>query len=101
MQRFGSGHSPLSGRDARFIVHPLFLWEDAERDEAMIEHARGYRADLRPWSTGAAYLNFVGDEGGARVRSAFGEDNMARLSQVKAAWDPANVFAGNQNIRPA
>jgi FAD/FMN-containing dehydrogenase len=99
VERTGADRSPLGGRDARFIVHPLFLWEDPADDEWMIALARGYRDDLRPYATGAAYLNFIGDEGERRVRAGFG-DSYERLARVKAEWDPRNVFHRNQNVRP-
>ena len=66
----------------------------------MIELGRGYRDDLEPYSTGAAYLNFIGEEGEARVRAGFGRANHERLARVKAEWDPENVFHVNQNVRP-
>lgn len=40
------------------------------------------------------------DEGQERVRAAYRE-NYARLSKVKAKYDPRNLFHMNQNIRPA
>jgi FAD/FMN-containing dehydrogenase len=46
------------------------------------------------------YVNFLGNEGRARVGEAYPSDTYARLAQVKAAYDPENVFAANQNIRP-
>jgi hypothetical protein len=52
-----------------------------------------------PWATGGTYLNFIGDEGPDRVRAAFGS-SYERLLEIKATWDPRNVFSGNQNIRP-
>src|SRR3954468_9930174 len=93
--------TPLGIRDARFVVHPFALWEDAADDERTIDWARGYRPLLRPWATGGVYLNFVGDEGRRRVRAGFGAENYERLARVKADWDPDNVFRGNQNVRPA
>jgi FAD/FMN-containing dehydrogenase len=99
--RLGADHSPLAGRHARFIVHPLCLWEDPADDERNIAVARGYRDLLRPHATGDAYLNFIGDEGGERVRAGFGSDSYKRLARIKAAYDPDNVFRLNQNIRPA
>jgi FAD/FMN-containing dehydrogenase len=89
--RSPEGETPLAGRDARYIVHPLFLWEDAADDAAMIELGRGYRADLAPFATGGNYLNFTGDEGEARLRAAYGA-SYERLLRVKAEWDPAGVF---------
>ncbi|MFF3774839.1 BBE domain-containing protein [Streptomyces sp. NPDC002232] len=49
----------------------------------------------------ATYLNFVGAEGEQRIVSSFGEENFRRLADVKAAYDPENVFRYNQNIPPA
>ena len=82
------------------MVHPLLLWEDPADDEAMFALGRGYREDLREHATGAVYLNFIGDEGGERVRAGYG-DSHERLARIKAEWDPGNVFNGNQNVRPA
>lgn len=92
--------SPLAGRRSPFVVHPLLLWEDAADDAAMIELGRGYRDDLKPWATGAAYANFLGDEGVARGRATFLPGTLERLTAIKRAWDPDNVFRGNRAIVP-
>jgi FAD/FMN-containing dehydrogenase len=55
---------------------------------------------MRPFSTGATYLNFIGDEGQDRIRAAYGDRNYERLCAIKAEYDPANVFHRNQNIPP-
>jgi FAD/FMN-containing dehydrogenase len=99
--RVGTETSPLAGRDSAFVVHPLLLWEDAADDERMIALGRACREDLAPFSTGATYLNFLGDEGTDRVRAGFGAGNFDRLAQIKAQWDPDNVFHGNQSLAPA
>src|SRR5215208_2409929 len=101
MARIGREHSPLAERSARFVVHPLAMWEDAADDERSIAWSRGFRALMAPYRTGGAYLNFLGDEGEDRVRAAFGADAHGRLARVKARWDPRNVFRGNQNLLPA
>jgi FAD/FMN-containing dehydrogenase len=93
--------SPLAGRDAAFVVHPFALWSDPEDDERMIRWARGFRDDLREFATGGVYLNFVGDEGAARVRAAYGERSHERLASIKAQWDPENVFRATGNVAPA
>jgi FAD/FMN-containing dehydrogenase len=48
-----------------------------------------------------AYVNFVGDEGPARVRQAYPGPTWERLAAVKRRWDPTNLFHRNQNIPPA
>jgi len=89
---------PLTGRGARFVVHPLLLWEDATDDARNIAHGRRWREILAPYRTGATYLNFVGEEGTDRVRAAYGP-HYDRLARVKAGWDPDNVFRATGNVR--
>jgi FAD binding domain/Berberine and berberine like len=91
VRRFGPEHSPLAGREARFIVHPLLLWEDPSDDARCRALGRAFRDDVRPWSVGATYPNFLGDEGPARMRAAFGA-SAERLRAVKAEWDPDGTF---------
>jgi FAD/FMN-containing dehydrogenase len=90
---------PLTGRDARFVVHPLLLWEDAADDERNIAYGRRWRDAMAPYRTGATYLNFVGEEGEDRVRAAYGP-HYDRLARVKAGWDPDKVFRTTGNVRP-
>jgi Berberine and berberine like len=56
---------------------------------------------LRPFSTGATYVNFQSaDEGADRVRAAYGA-NYDRLVEAKRRWDPDNLFRANRNVAPA
>jgi FAD/FMN-containing dehydrogenase len=98
--RVGQDASPLSARDARFVVHPFGMWEDPAGDAANIAWARGFRDDLAAFSTGAVYLNFVGDEGEARARAGYGPGSYERLGWIKAVWDPDNVFRASGNVPP-
>jgi hypothetical protein len=54
---------------------------------------------LRPHATGGSFLNFLGDPD--RIADAYTPEDYRRLTEVKAAWDPDNVFRGNHNIPPA
>jgi hypothetical protein len=94
-----AGTTPMAKRDAKWILHPFCMWENASDDVKQITWGRRCRRDFAPWTTGGTYLNFIGDEGADRVRAAFGEE-YDRLAAVKARFDPDNVFSGNQNIRP-
>ena len=92
--------TPLSQRGARWVSHPFATWEDAADDEANIRWVREYRAANAPFTTGGVYLNFIGAEGDERIVAAFGRKKLDRLAAIKGEYDPRNVFAGNQNIRP-
>jgi hypothetical protein len=47
------------------------------------------------------YVNFLGDEGEARVHDAYPGSTWDRLAAIKARYDPTNLFRRNQNIPPA
>jgi FAD/FMN-containing dehydrogenase len=95
----GADGSPIDGRDTKMVVHPLLLWEDPGEDEAMIAFGRSFRELLKPWTRGAAYLNFVGDEGQGRVKAGFRDGAYERVLEVKRTWDADSVFRGNQSLR--
>lgn len=97
----GPREFPVPYRDAQWVVHPFGIWEDPADDERCVQWVRDVRAEVRPWSTGAVYLNFIGDEGADRVVAGVGTENARRLSEVKRRYDPDNVFRFNHNITPA
>ena len=87
-------------RDARWLLNITASWEQAADDAANVGWARETWADLRRFSTGGTYLNFLNaDDGEDRVRAALGP-NLDRLAAVKARWDPENLFRINKNILP-
>ena len=88
-------------RQAPFNMHYLSMWPDPADTETNIAYTREIAAAMKPWTTGRAYLNFIGDEGVGRVEAAFGADKYARLADLKRKWDPTNLFRHNQNIAPA
>jgi FAD/FMN-containing dehydrogenase len=93
-------HSAVGNRDAAFVVNITASWEKAEDDAANIEWARAAWRDLRRFSTGGTYINFLTDEeGDERVQAAYGR-NYERLALIKAKWDPHNLFRVNKNIAP-
>jgi FAD/FMN-containing dehydrogenase len=88
-------------RDAPWNVHFLSIWPDPAENERNIAYTRAIATAMKPWTTGRAYLNFIGDEGLGRVEAAYGPERYARLQAIKATWDPSNLFRHNQNIPPA
>ena len=49
---------------------------------------------------GATYVNFIGNEGKARIHDAYPSVTRERLEMIKAIYDPTNVFRRNHNITP-
>jgi FAD/FMN-containing dehydrogenase len=75
------------------------MWPPGERDaDAYRQWIRDAWARVRPFSTGATYINFqTGDEDAARVRASYGA-NFQRLLELKRQYDPENLFRTNRNI---
>jgi FAD/FMN-containing dehydrogenase len=100
LSRLEAGHSPVGNRDARYVLNVAGSWEQAADDAANVEWAREAWNDMRSFSTGGTYINFLTqDEGPERTRAALGP-GLQRLAEVKARWDPQNVFRTNRNIAP-
>jgi FAD/FMN-containing dehydrogenase len=100
LNRLKAEHSPVSNRDARYVLNLAGSWEQAGDDRANIEWAREAWNDMKSFSTGGTYINFLTeDEGPERTEAALGK-GLQRLATVKARWDPQNVFRTNRNIKP-
>ena len=89
-----------SARDTQFVMNMHARWETAEEDQACIAWAREFFAQVEPFATGSAYVNFMTEEEVARIPSAYGV-NQNRLEQIKKKYDPENFFRINQNIKPS
>jgi FAD/FMN-containing dehydrogenase len=87
----------FSHRDTLFEFVTATRWEDPAEDEARIAQLRQYAAALAPYASGA-YLNTLN---GDPINRAFPPAKLTRLTALKTAYDPENVFHLNQNIRPA
>jgi FAD/FMN-containing dehydrogenase len=101
LNRLPEDHSPAGNRDARFVLNIAGSWEQADQDGANVAWAREAWRDMKQFSTGGTYLNFLTeDDGTDRTEAALGPA-LQRLAKVKAAWDPMNLFRANRNITPA
>jgi FAD/FMN-containing dehydrogenase len=89
----------VGNRDVQFVYGAAADWESGDpRAEEYVAWARAAGERLRPFSTGAVYVNFQTDEDGpARLAATYGR-NWERLLQVKRAYDPDNLFRMNRNI---
>lgn len=75
-------------------------WREGGAEHPDIAWCREYFDALKPHATGSVYVNFLhNDEGEDRIRAAYGA-SYKRLAEIKACYDPDNVFRSNQNIEP-
>jgi FAD/FMN-containing dehydrogenase len=87
-------------RDANFAPVIAGMWPDPADNEANTEWVREYHAALEPHTSNGGYINFMAEDDQSRIRANYGP-NYERLSAVKKAYDPGNLFHLNQNIPPA
>jgi hypothetical protein len=87
-------------RSANVQVTIINVFVDPDGVEAASAWNRSLFAALEPKSNGV-YVNFLEDEGEARVRAAYPGGTYERLAHVKRRYDRFNVFRRNQNVRPA
>ncbi|WP_415949372.1 FAD-binding oxidoreductase [Streptomyces sp. KLOTTS4A1] len=97
--RTGEDDTPYTGRT---IGHTFNINGNSVTTEGFAEERNWCRelwSALRPHHAGV-YVNFLMDEGGDRVKEAYGERKLGRLRAVKRQYDPDNAFRSNQNIAP-
>ena len=100
LNRLPADHSPAGNRDAAAVLNITAAWEKPGDDAANIEWARAAWREMRRFSTGGTYVNFLTEEeGDERIRAAYGKHH-ARLATLKSTWDPDNLFHVNKNIAP-
>jgi FAD/FMN-containing dehydrogenase len=87
-------------RETRFVMNVHGRWEDAADDQRCISWARDFFAATKPFASGGVYVNFMTADESDRVPAAYGS-NYRRLAEIKAKYDPDNLFSANQNIRPS
>ncbi|MGA5816858.1 FAD-binding oxidoreductase [Kitasatospora sp. NPDC094028] len=87
-------------RAAPYLVNINSRWEQGS-SEPHIAWTRRFWAELRPFSAGGVYVNFLGQEGRERVLEAYGPAKYERLTALKDRYDPDNFFRVNQNIPPS
>jgi FAD/FMN-containing dehydrogenase len=95
----GASETAFSFREANFAEVIVGVDPDPANNARMIQWARDYWMALHPYSAGGGYINMMMDEGADHVQAAY-RDNYARLVQIKAKYDPGNLFHINQNIKP-
>jgi FAD/FMN-containing dehydrogenase len=94
------GESAFSHRTTRFEYVAASRWTDPAEDADRMATSRRLSRGLEPYAAGL-YVNAMSDEGAGGVRRAYSPDKRARLTALKDAYDPTNVFHLNPNITPS
>jgi FAD/FMN-containing dehydrogenase len=86
-------------RDSLYTMNVHGRWTEPSQDSACVKWVRELYRAMEPFATGGVYVNFLTQDEPERIRSAYGR-SYARLSEIKAKYDPENLFRVNQNIQP-
>jgi FAD/FMN-containing dehydrogenase len=99
MARVPDDATAFAHRHSRIMANVAAFYEPEDRadQERWVDDLS---ARLHDGDDGA-YVGFLADEGEERIRAAYPGATYDRLAQVKATYDPENVFRLNQNVPPA
>ena len=100
MARIPAEATAFAHRDSRIMAVVAAFYAGADDKPVRQAWVDDVAAALRQGDRGV-YVNFLGDEGEARIRAAYPGSTWDRLAAIKARYDPTNLFRLNQNIPPA
>jgi FAD/FMN-containing dehydrogenase len=86
-------------RSALYCIQYASVWSDG-KDQQHLQDMTDLYAALRPHVSGGAYVNYC-DVELANFQDAYWGSNLARLKQIKAAFDPDNLFHHPRSVPPA
>jgi FAD/FMN-containing dehydrogenase len=88
-------------RSTRFAVNITGMTQDPGAFAGEVAWVREFWAELVKHADDVgSYVNYIVEPDQERVRASYGEAKYARLSAIKAEYDPHNMFHLNANIRP-
>jgi len=103
LARLPADLSPIGRRDSKFIMMGIGATPTPEVAQAVQAHLAYVAEEMRPYETGATFLNFLDLNGASadRVRAAYSPKDWERLVELKDRYDPENLFRFNRNIPPS
>ena len=82
----------------RYLIQYYMQWESPGASETNLAMMRALYASMRPYVSGACYVNYCDLDLGEGYAKAYWGDNLPRLMKIKAAIDPKNVFRHAQSV---
>jgi FAD/FMN-containing dehydrogenase len=98
--RVGINDTAFAHRNAAYSLVISGSWKEAANNDQNIAWVRNYYDALQPYSEPGGYINFMSGDDQDRAPDNFGA-NYQRLREIKAKYDPGNLFRMNQNVAPA
>lgn len=98
--RVAEDATAYSHRDAAVDFLAVAGWTDPNEDDERLAAARRIWEGVTGPTTYGVYVNNLGSEGRDRVVEAYGKDKYRRLAEIKARFDPDNLFRHTSNIQP-
>jgi FAD/FMN-containing dehydrogenase len=90
-----------AGRSAVYDLSADVPWEDPALDDTCRDWTRQTMAAVDADTTLGRYANGISAADPDMTRRIYGDEKLARLAELKRAWDPDNVFHLNHNVAPA
>lgn len=98
--RVGEDDTAFSHRNSEYALVIQTRWARPAESAEHLAWSQAFFEAMKAHGTGRVYVNFMADEGEARIADAYNPRTLRRLRAAKAMYDPHNRFRMNQNIRP-
>jgi hypothetical protein len=98
--RVGENDTAFSYRASKYALVIQTRWKNPDESRQHLAWTQEFFDAMKVHSTGKVYVNFIADEGEKRVADAYNARTFKRLREIKAKYDPGNLFRMNQNIQP-
>ena len=84
--------------NTKYLIQYFMQWESPGANETNLAMMRTLYASMRPYVSGASYVNYCDLDLGDGYAKAYWGDNLARLTKIKSAFDPKNIFRHAQSV---
>ncbi|HSZ94930.1 MAG TPA: FAD-binding oxidoreductase [Bradyrhizobium sp.] len=84
--------------NTKYLIQYFMQWESPGANETNLAMMRTLYASMRPYVSGASYVNYCDLDLGDGYAKAYWGDHLARLTKIKSAFDPKNIFRHAQSV---
>jgi FAD/FMN-containing dehydrogenase len=82
----------------KYLIQYFMQWESPAATDANIAMMQALYAAMRPYVSGESYVNYCDLDLGEGYAKAYWGDNLPRLTKIKTAFDPKNIFRHAQSV---